>query len=83
LSATALLSAHDAALVDIGISASSDPVTDQIGTVDPSDNDPEALSLLADPINPIGKLVHHLALDALITSNASIRHVVRLFRRHT
>ena len=63
LSTTALLSAHDAALLGSGISASSNPVTNPIGTVDPSGNDPAALSLVAEPINPNGKLVHDLALE--------------------
>jgi hypothetical protein len=59
LSSTALLSAHDAALFGIGISPSSNLATDQIGTVEPSGNDPEALSLLAEP----SKLVHDLARE--------------------
>ena len=63
LSTTALLSAHDAALLGSGISASSNPVTDPIGTVDPSGDDPAALSLVAEPLNPNGKLVHDLALE--------------------
>ena len=63
LSTTALLSAHDTALLDSGISASSNPVTNPIGTVDPSDSDPAALSLVAEPLNRNGKLVHDLALE--------------------
>jgi streptogramin lyase len=63
LSTTALLSVHDAALVGSGIIASSNPVNDPIGTVDPSDNDSAALSLVSEPINPNGKLVHDLALE--------------------
>ena len=53
----------EAALLGSGISASSNAVTDQIGTVDTSSDDAGALSLLAEPINPNGKLVHDLALE--------------------
>ena len=63
LSTAALLSAHDEALLGSGISASSNPVTNQMGTVDPGGNDPAAFSLLAGPLNPNGKLVHDLALE--------------------
>jgi hypothetical protein len=63
LSTTAVLSAHDAALLGGGISASGNPVTDPIGTVDTSGDDPAALSLAAEPLNPNGKLVHDLALE--------------------
>jgi hypothetical protein len=38
-------------------------VTNPIGTVDPSGNDPAALALVAEPIIPNGKLVHDLALE--------------------
>ena len=61
VSTTARLSVHDAALLSIGISTSSNPVTNPIGTVDPSGNDPAALALVAEPLNPNGKLVHDLA----------------------
>jgi hypothetical protein len=63
LSATARLSVHDAALLSIGISAVSNPVTNPIGTVDPSGDDAAALSLMAEPINPSGKLVHDMAME--------------------
>jgi Glycoside hydrolase family 44/Bacterial Ig-like domain (group 3) len=37
--------------------------TDQIGTLDPSGDDPSGLSLVAEPLNPNGKLVRDLALE--------------------
>jgi YDG domain/Bacterial Ig-like domain (group 3)/MBG domain (YGX type) len=63
LSTTAVLSAYDAALSGSGISATSNPATDPLGTVDPSGYGPAALSLVAEPLNPNGKLVHDLALE--------------------
>jgi hypothetical protein len=63
LSTTALLSVHDAALLSIGISASSNPGSNPIGTVDPSGDDPAAYSLVAEPLNPNGKRVHDLAME--------------------
>ena len=64
---------HDAALLGSGISASSNPVTNQIGTVDTSDDDPAALSLVAEPINPNGKLVHDLALEQVTVGHRRSR----------
>ena len=73
LSTTALLSAHDAGLLGSGISASNNLVINPIGTVDPSDNDPAALSLVAEPINPNGKLVHDLALEQVSVGQTRLR----------
>jgi hypothetical protein len=63
VSTTALLSAHDAGLLGRGISASNNLVINPIGKVDTSDSDPAALALVAEPINPNGKLVHDLAQE--------------------
>ena len=59
----AVLSAHDAPVLGSAISASSNPVTNPIGTVDPSGDDPAAYSLVAEPLNPNGKRVHDLAME--------------------
>jgi hypothetical protein len=63
VSTTAVLSVRDASLLGIGLSASSNPVTDEIGAVETSGNDPAAFALVAESINPNGKLVHDLALE--------------------
>ena len=54
---------------------SSRQVTDPIGTVDASGNDPAALSLVAEPINPNGKLVHDLALEQVSIGHRRSRTV--------
>jgi hypothetical protein len=63
VSATTRLSVHDAALLSIGISASSSPVTNPIGTVDTSGDDSTALALVAELFSPNRKLVHDLARE--------------------
>ena len=46
---------------------------DQIGTVDTSGDDPAALSLVAEPINPNGNLVHDLALEQVSVGHGRSR----------
>jgi hypothetical protein len=59
--------------VDSGISASNNLVINPIGTVDTSNSDPAALSLVAEPINPNGKLVHDLALEQVSVGQTRLR----------